>query len=87
MLFVDRPSTPFLRSNQRRLYFSLAAYVLMKALRGPELKGTELARAHCSRVLANPLEVRALIRVTFPMAHVSSAGFYAYTERWARVYR
>jgi len=33
MLFSDRPSTAYLRSNQIRLYFSSVAYLLMEALR------------------------------------------------------
>jgi Transposase DDE domain group 1 len=34
MLFADRTSTSWLRSNQIRLYFSTVAYLLMQALRG-----------------------------------------------------
>ena len=33
MLFADRTSTSWLRSNQIRLYFSTVAYLLMQALR------------------------------------------------------
>jgi hypothetical protein len=33
MLFADRTSTAFLRSNQNRLYFSSVAYLLLEALR------------------------------------------------------
>jgi hypothetical protein len=33
MLFADRTSTAYLRSNQLRLYFSSVAYVLLQSLR------------------------------------------------------
>jgi hypothetical protein len=33
MLFSDRTSTHYLRSNQLRLYFSSVAYVLLQMLR------------------------------------------------------
>jgi hypothetical protein len=48
MLFSDRTSTHYLRSNQLRLYFSSIAYVLMQMLRRLGLAGTELAQAQCS---------------------------------------
>jgi len=44
MLFSDRTSTHYLRSNQLRLYFSSIAYVLLQMLRRLGLEGTELAR-------------------------------------------
>ena len=48
MLFADRTSTAWMRSNQIRLYFSSVAYLLMQALRRLGLKGTELAKAQCN---------------------------------------
>src|SRR5437870_5755763 len=42
MLFSDRTSTAYLRSNQLRLYFSSLAYVLLQSLRRLGLEGTEL---------------------------------------------
>ena len=33
MLFSDRTSTAYMRSNQLRLYFSSVAYVLLQMLR------------------------------------------------------
>jgi hypothetical protein len=50
MLFSDRTSTHYLRSNQLRLYFSSIAYVLMQMLRRLGLAGTELAQAQCSTI-------------------------------------
>ena len=42
MLFADRTSTAWMRSNQIRLYFSSMAYVLMQALRRLGLQGTRV---------------------------------------------
>src|SRR6202049_1239064 len=44
MLFSDRTSTAYLRSNQLRLYFSSVAYVLLQMLWRLGLPGTELAK-------------------------------------------
>jgi hypothetical protein len=85
MLFSDRTSTAFLRSNQIRLYFSSVAYLLMEALRRLGLKGTELARAQCATLRLKLLKIGALIRVTVRKVWVSMAGGYPYPELWARV--
>jgi len=50
MLFADRTSTAYLRSNQLRLYFSSVAYVLLQMLRHLGLQGTELAKAQCTTI-------------------------------------
>jgi DDE family transposase len=85
MLFADRTSTTFLRSNQIRLYFSSVAYLLMAALRRLGLKGTELASAQCATLRLKLLKIGALIRVTARKVWVSMAGGYPYPELWARV--
>ncbi len=86
MLFADRTSTAFLRSNQIRLNFSSVAYLLMEALRRLGLKGTELAQAQCSTIRLKLLKVGALIRVTARKVWVSMAGGYPYAELWARIW-
>lgn len=86
MLFSDRTSTAFLRSNQIRLYLSSAAYLLMQALRRLGLKGTELAGAQASTIRLKLLKIGALVRVTVRKVWVSLAGSYPYAELWARVY-
>ena len=50
MLFSDRTSTAYLRSNQLRLYFSSFAYVLLQMLWRLGLQGTELAKTQCSTI-------------------------------------
>jgi hypothetical protein len=85
MLFADRTSTAFLRSNQIRLYFSSVAYLLLQALRRLGLKGTELAQAQCATMRLKLLKIGALIRITVRRVWVSLAGGYPYPELWARV--
>src|SRR5437899_11823012 len=59
MLFSDRTSTHYLRSNQLRLYFSSVAYVLLQMLRRLGLEGTELAQAQCSSIRLKLLKIGA----------------------------
>ncbi len=85
MLFADRTSTAFLRSNQNRLYFSSVAYLLMEALRRLGLRQTDLAQAQTSTIRLKLLKIGALIRITVRKVWVSLAGGYPYAELWARV--
>jgi Transposase DDE domain group 1 len=71
MLFADRTSTSWLRSNQIRLYFSTVAYLLMQALRRLGLAGTELAKAQCNTVRLKLLKIGAQIRITVRKVWVS----------------
>jgi hypothetical protein len=86
MLFADRTSTAFLRSNQIRLYFSSLAYVLMQALRRLGLRGTELAQAQCSTIRLKLLKIGALVRVTVRKVWLSLAGGYPYIALFAQVH-
>lgn len=86
MLFADRTSTAFLRSNQVRLYFSSAAYLLMQALRRLGLRGTELAQAQCATIRLKLLKIGALIRVTVRKVWLSLAGGYPYVDLFRQVY-
>jgi hypothetical protein len=86
MLFADRTSTAYLRSNQIRLYFSSVAYLLIQALRQLGLQGTQWAKAQCSTVRLKLLKIGALIRVTVRKVWVSRAGGYSYAERFCHVY-
>jgi len=87
MLFADRTSTAFLRSNQIRLYFSSMAYLLVEALRRLGLRGTEFAQAQATTIRLKVLKIGALIRVTVRKVWVALAGGYPYAERWARIWR
>lgn len=86
MLFADRTSTAYLRSNQIRLYFSSVAYLLMQALRRLGLPGTELAKAQCTTLRLKLLKIGALIRVTVRKVWVSLAEGYPYAEGFRQVY-
>jgi len=86
MLFADRTSTAFLRSNQIRLYFSSLAYLLLEALRRLGLKGTELAQAQATAIRLKVLKIGALIRVTVRKVWIALAGGYPYVELWARIW-
>jgi hypothetical protein len=86
MLFADRTSTAYLRSNQIRLYFSSLAYLLMQALRRLGLQGTEMAKAQCTTLRLKLLKIGALIRITVRKVWVSMAGGYPYAEGFRQVY-
>jgi hypothetical protein len=86
MLFADRTSTAYRRSNQIRLYFSSLAYVLMQALRRLGLQGTEMAKAQCTTLRLKLLKIGALIRITVRNVWVSMAEGYPYAERFRQVY-
>jgi len=86
MLFSDRTNTPYLRSNQIRLYFSSAAYLLMQALRRLGLQGTDWAKAQCTTLRLKLLKIGTLIRVTVRKVWVSMAGGCPYAERFRQVY-
>jgi hypothetical protein len=86
MLFADRTSTAYLRSNQIRLYFSSVAYLLLQALRRLGLQGTEWAKAQCTTLRLKLLKIGALIRITVRKVWVSMAEGYPYAKRFRQVY-
>jgi hypothetical protein len=86
MLFADRTSTGWLRSNQLRLWFSSAAYVLMQALRRLGLAGTRLARAQCGSIRLWLFKIGALVRVTVRKVWVSLSSACPHREVFAQVY-
>ncbi len=86
MLFSDRTSTAYLRSNQLRLYFSSLAYVLLQMLRRLGLQGTELAKAQCATIRLKLLKIGALIRISVRKVWVSLAGAYPYADLFRQVH-
>jgi len=86
MLFSDRTSTHYLRSNQLRLYCSSIAYVLLQMLRRLGLAGTELAKAQCSSIRLKLLKIGALIRITVRKVWVSLAAGYPYVTLFRQVH-
>ena len=87
MLFADRTSTSWLRSNQIRLYFSTVAYQLLQALRRLGLTGTELAKAQCNSVRLKLLKIGAVIRTTVCKVWISWSAGYPYGELFRQVHR
>ena len=86
MLFADRTSTAYLRSNQLRLYFSSVAYVLLQMLRRLGLARTELAKAQCATIRLKLLKIGALIRISVRKVWVSLAGGYPYVGLFRQVH-
>jgi hypothetical protein len=86
MLFSDRTSTHYLRSNQLRLYFSSIAYVLLQMLRRLGLQGTELAKAQCSTIRLKLLKIGALIRITIRKVWISLAGGYPHVTLFQQIH-
>jgi len=86
MLFSDRTSTAYLRSNQLRLYFSSMAYVLLQMLRRLGLAGTEFAKAQCATIRLKLLKIGALIRITVRKVWVSLAGGYPYVGLFRQIH-
>jgi len=87
MLFADRTSTAYLRSNQLRLYFSSVAYVLLQMLRHLGLEGTELAKAQCVTIRLKLLKIGALVRLSVRKVWVSLAGGYPYVALFRQVHQ
>jgi len=86
MLFSDRTSTAYLRSNQLRLYLSSLAYVLLQMLRRLGLQGTEFAKAQCTTIRLKLLKIGALLRITVRKVWVSLAGGYPYAEVFRQIH-
>jgi len=87
MLFADRTSTSWLRSNQIRLYFSTVAYQLMQALRRLGLRDTELAKAQCNTVRLKLLKIGALVRITVRKVWISWSTSYPYVDLFRQILR
>ena len=86
MLFADRTSTAWLRSNQLRLWLSSAAYVLVQALRRLGLAGTRLAHAQCGSIRLWLFKVGALVRVTVRKVWVSLSSACPHRDVFTQVY-
>lgn len=86
MLFADRTSTAWLRSNQLRLWFSSAAYVLVQALRRVGLAGTPLAQAQCESIRLWLFKIGAVVRVTVRKVWVSLSSACPFQHVFTQVY-
>ena len=86
-LFADRTSTSYIRSNQLRLWFSTAAYLMLHQLRRLGLRGTKMARAQCGTIRLKLLKIGAQIRVSVRRFMLAFAGGYPYKRLFEQVYR
>ena len=86
-LFADRTSTGLMRSNQLRLWFSSAAYVLLCALRRLGLRGTSMARARCDTIRLRLLKIGAAVRLSVRRVWVSMASSYPHQELFVGIWR
>lgn len=85
-LFADRTSTSHLRSNQLRLWFSTAAYLLLHQLRRLGLRGTAMARAQCGTIRLKLLKIGAQIRLSVRRVVLALASGYPYQRIFTQVY-
>ena len=86
MLFADRTSTAWLRSNQLRLWLSSLAYVLVQTVRRWGLAGTPVAPAPCSSIRRWLFKIGAVVRVTVRKVWVALASACPYQEVFTQVY-
>jgi len=86
MLFADRTSTAWLRSNQLRLWFSSLAYVLVQTVRRLGLAGTPLAQAPSGSIRLWLFKIGALVRVTVRKVWVALASACPYRAVFTQVY-
>jgi hypothetical protein len=86
-LFADRLSTPWLWSNQLRLYLSAFAYVLVDSLRRWALPGTALAQAEVNTIRLRLLKIGALVKVSVRRVWVSLSRAHpavrVFAQAWA----
>jgi hypothetical protein len=75
-LFADRTSATMMATNQIRLWFSSAAYLLMNELRRVGLPDTELAHAQCDTIRLKLLKVGARVTVSVRRLVVNMATGY-----------
>jgi hypothetical protein len=86
-LFADRTSTHALRSNQLRLWFSSAAYLLTSALRRIGLKGTRLAKATSGSIRLKLLKIGAHMKVSVRRFLIHFASACPYQDVFEQVWR
>jgi hypothetical protein len=86
-LFADRLSTHGLWSNQRRLYLSAFAYVLVDSLRRLALASTTLAQAEVNTIRLRLLTIGAVVKVSVRRIWVSLSSAHpavrVFAQAWA----
>jgi len=85
-LFGDRTSTHWMASNQLRLWFSTAAYVLLHAYRVLGLHGTIFEKAQCGTIRLKLLKIGAVVRFSVRRVFFSFADGYPWAGDFARIH-
>ncbi len=85
-LFADRRSASTMRANQRRLWLSSVAYVLVNTLRVVGLQGTQFAKAQSDTIRLELFKIGAAIRITVRKVGVLLSQSYPYAEIFVRVF-
>ena len=86
-LFGDRASCHTFRGNEVRLWFSMAAQLLIAALRRLALYGTELAKAQASTLRVKLLKIGALVSVSVRRVYVRLSSAYPLQQTFRQTYR
>jgi hypothetical protein len=84
-LFADRTSTHHLKSNQLRVWFAAAGYVVLNALRRTALSGTELARSYCGTIRAELLKIGGVVKVSVRRIAVAFSSAYPRAELFRQI--
>lgn len=83
-LFGDRASCHTFRGNEVRGWFSLAAHVLIVALRERALSGTELAKAQASTLRVRLLKIGAQVTVSVRRVYVRLSSAFPLQDIFAQ---
>lgn len=75
-LFGDRASSHRFRGNEVRLWYSMAAHLLVVGLRRLALAGTELAKAQAATLRVKLLKIGAVVRVSVRRVFVQLSSAY-----------
>src|ERR1700747_1237423 len=75
-LFPDPPSTPWMASNQLRLWFSAFAHLIMSTLQAGVLRGTELEAASIGQIRLPLFKIAARLKVSARRIHIELCSAY-----------
>ncbi|MCP4964393.1 MAG: IS1380 family transposase [bacterium] len=84
-LFGDRASCHGFRGNEVRLWFSMAAHLLVEGLRRLGLQGTELAKAQASTLRVRLFKIGALVKVSVRRVHIRLSSAFPLQQLFADV--
>ena len=85
-LFADRTSAATMRANQRRLWFTSFAYVLLDALRRIGLRHTPCAAATCGTIRLKLLKIGAQVRNSVRRVKIAMASAFPYQTEYHLAY-